>query len=137
MRIRYFIDPMDTDFGGYLSVDVVKEGERFPTDFLITDIRTRPTSGTENLLLDQRGRYFLEIVPIDVSYQIAVDACEGDLQPQRDRPRPDPRVPDNQRVFRIPDKQLPNTGGLAIIAPAIGLLLISGTAAALLVGRRR
>ncbi len=36
----------------------------------------------------------------------------------------------------IPKKQLPNTGGLAILGPALGLLLISATAAGLLVRRR-
>ena len=34
-------------------------------------------------------------------------------------------------------KPLPNTGGYAILAPAVGLLLVSGVAAGLLVVRRR
>ena len=81
MRIRYFIDPTDTDFGGYLDVHVFKEGENFFTDSFSTDIETRPTSGSENLLLDQSGRNFLEILPTDVRYQIAVDVCGGDIGP--------------------------------------------------------
>jgi hypothetical protein len=137
MRVRYFIDPTDRDFGGYLDVDVFKEGENFFTDFFSTDIETRPTSGSENLLLDQPGTYFLEILPTDVRYQIAVDACEGDLPPQPERPRNDPGGRGPEEIRNIPRKPLPNTGGLAILAPALGLLLISGTAAALLVGRRR
>jgi hypothetical protein len=36
----------------------------------------------------------------------------------------------------IPKKPLPNTGGLAILGPALGLLLISGAAAGLIVRRR-
>jgi hypothetical protein len=36
----------------------------------------------------------------------------------------------------IPKKPLPNTGGLAILGPALGLLLISGVAAGLIVRRR-
>jgi LPXTG-motif cell wall-anchored protein len=36
----------------------------------------------------------------------------------------------------IPKKPLPNTGGIAILGPALGLLLISGAAAGLLVRRR-
>ena len=36
----------------------------------------------------------------------------------------------------IPKKPLPNTGGLAILSPALGLLLISGVAAGLIVRRR-
>jgi hypothetical protein len=137
MRVRYFIEPTNTDFGGYLDVDVFKEGADFFTDFFSTDIETRPTSGSENLLLEQPGMHFLEIVPTDVRYQIAVDACEGDLQRRQVGSGRNPDGRRDQRVFRVPDKNLPNTGGLAILAPAIGLLLISGTAAALLVGRRR
>src|SRR5215218_6185700 len=78
MRIRFFIEPTD-EFGGDLSVDVIKEGANFFTDFFSTEFVTRPSSGSEILLLDQRGTYFLEIDPFDVSYQIAVDACEGDI----------------------------------------------------------
>jgi hypothetical protein len=62
MRIRFFIEPTDTDF-------------------FSTDIVTTPSSGSEILLLDQPGRYFLEIDPFDVRYQIAVDACGGDIGP--------------------------------------------------------
>jgi hypothetical protein len=36
----------------------------------------------------------------------------------------------------IPKKPLPDTGGLAILGPALGLLLIRATAAGLLVRRR-
>jgi hypothetical protein len=80
MRIRFFIEPTD-EFGGDLSVDVIKEGANFFTDFFSTEFVTRPSSGSEILLLDQRGTYFLEIDPFDVTYQIAVDACEGDIGP--------------------------------------------------------
>ena len=81
MRIRFFIEPTDTDFGGDLSVDVFREGANFFTDFFSTDIVTTPSNGSEILLLDQPGTYFLEIVPSDVTYQIAVDACGGDIGP--------------------------------------------------------
>jgi hypothetical protein len=81
MRIRFFIEPTDTDFGGDLSVDVFREGASFFSDFFSTDIVTTPSNGSEILLLDQPGRYFLEIVPSDVTYQIAVDACGGDIGP--------------------------------------------------------
>jgi hypothetical protein len=80
MRIRYFIEPTD-EFGGFLAVDVLKEGDNLFFDGFVTEVVTRPSSGSENILLDQRGRYFLEIDPFDVSYQIAVDACEGDIGP--------------------------------------------------------
>jgi hypothetical protein len=81
MRIRFFIEPTNTDFGGDLSVDVFKEGANIFSDFFSTDIVTTPSSGSEILLLDQPGRYFLEIDPFDVRYQIAVDACGGDIGP--------------------------------------------------------
>src|SRR5215218_5743351 len=80
MRIRYFIEPTD-EFGGFLAVDVLKEGDNLFFDGFVTEVVTRPSSGSENILLDQRGKYFLEIDPFDVSYQIAVDACEGDIGP--------------------------------------------------------
>jgi hypothetical protein len=80
MRIRYFIEPTD-EFGGFLAVDVLKEGDNLFFDGFVTEVVTRPSSGSENILLDQRGRYFLEIDPFDVNYQIAVDACEVDIGP--------------------------------------------------------
>jgi hypothetical protein len=80
MRIRYFIEPT-VDSGGFLSVDVLKEGDNLFFDFFVTEVVTGPSGGSENILLDQSGTYFLEIDPVDVSYQIAVDACEGDIGP--------------------------------------------------------
>jgi hypothetical protein len=129
MRIRYFIEPRDTEPGGNLLVDVVKEGESFPSDFFLTDIVTRPSSGSEILLLDQPGTYFLKIHPA-VSYQIAVDACEGDSTSRTDR------------VIRdtIPNgRELPNTGGPSGLVPALAMLalLINGTAIGLSFWLRR
>jgi hypothetical protein len=80
MRVRYFIEPME-ELGDFLVVDVFKEGESSSSDFFITGPVRTPTSGSEILLLDQLGTHFLEIEPHDVTYQIAVDACEGDIGP--------------------------------------------------------
>jgi hypothetical protein len=126
LRIRYFIEPTD---GGFLSISVLGDGF---FDFFQTEIVDVPLSGSENILLDEPGSYFLEIRPFDVSYQIAVDACRGVIGPQR----PDPPVgPGNEEIFNIPDRRLPNTGGPAILAPALALL-ISGAAIGLLLKRR-
>jgi hypothetical protein len=126
MRIRYVIERRDKEPGGNLLVDVVKEGESFPSDFFLTDIVTRPSSGSEILLLDQPGTYFLKIHPA-VSYRIAVDACEGNSTSRRDN------------VIRnsIPRDPLPNTGGLPLLVPAAAVLalLISGATIGLLVVR--
>jgi hypothetical protein len=80
MRVRYFIEPIE-EFGNVLVVDVIKEGESFATDSVITPPVRTPTGRNEILQLDQRGTYFLEIEPNDVIYQIAVDACEGEIGP--------------------------------------------------------
>ena len=137
MRIRYFIEPRDTEPGGNLLVDVVKEGERFPTDSFITDIVSRPSSGKEILLLDQPGTYFLRIHPA-VSYQIAVDACEGDIGPTRgdSTSTRDGVIRDSIPRNRDP---LPNTGGLSGLVPvaAVLALLINGAAIGLLFVLRR
>ena len=85
------------------------------------------------MLLPGPGNYYLEIEAGDVRYELAIDARERDLPPQPDGPGNDPRAPGNEEVRNIPNKNLPNTGGLAILAPAIGLYLISGAATGLLV----
>jgi hypothetical protein len=129
MRIRYFIEPT-VDSGGFLSVDVLKEGDNLFFDFFVTEVVTGPSGGSENILLDQSGTYFLEIDPVDVSYQIAVDACEGDSTSRTDR------------VIRdtIPNgRELPNTGGPSGLVPALAMLalLINGTAIGLSFWLRR
>jgi hypothetical protein len=73
LRIRYFIEPTNS---GFLSVNVF--GDSF-FDAFTTDIVDVPSSGSENILLDKSGSYFLEIRPFDVTYQVAVDACEGNI----------------------------------------------------------
>ena len=156
MRVRYFIEPME-ELGDFLVVDVFKEGESSSLDFFITDPVRTPTSGSEILRLDQRGTYFLEIEPHDVSYQIAVDACEGDIGPTTgttagaptgaanttaDATNSGDSTSPNDGVIRetIPEGQpLPNTGGLSMLMPvgSVLALIITGSAIGLFYVRRR
>jgi hypothetical protein len=136
MRIRYFIEPT-TDFGGFLDVEIFKKGEVIPVDLVSTELRAGPSGGSENVLLDESGTYYLEIDPFDVSYQIAVDACGGDLPPQPGGPGnaaddqynngggdvndPDDVIPDTTSK-----KPLPNTGGVPLVGLAAVALALVG-----------
>ena len=150
MRVRYFIEPME-ELGDFLVVDVIKDGESFPTDGVITPPVRTPTGRNEILQLDQRGTYFLEIEPHDVTYQIAVDACEGDIGPTTGTTTgtsttattnsgDSTSTRDNVIRDTIPDGQpLPNTGGLSMLM-AVGsvlALIITGSAIGLFYVRRR
>jgi hypothetical protein len=150
MRVRYFIEPIE-EFGNVLVVDVIKDGESFATDSVITPPVRTPTGRNEILQLDQRGMYFLEIEPHDVTYQIAVDACEGDTGPRTgtttgasttgsETTGDSTSTRDNVIRDTIPDgRELPNTGGLSILVPALALvaLFISGSTTGLLFVLRR
>jgi hypothetical protein len=150
MRVRYFIEPL-VELGSFLVVDVIKEGESFPTEGIITPPVRTPTGRNEILQLDQRGTYFLEIDPHHVTYQIAVDACEGDIgqitgtttgTSTRGTTTAGDSTSTRDNVIRdtIPeDRELPNTGGLSFLVPAVALLalLISGTGTGLLFVLRR
>jgi hypothetical protein len=143
LRIRYFIEPT-TGSGGYLNVDILKEGDTLLTDFFFTETVRESSGGSENILLDQRGAYFLEIFPTDVTYQIAVDACGGDIGPitgattdttgastgTATTAGDSTSTRDNVIRDTIPRDRdpLPNTGGLSFRVPAAALLtlLISG-----------
>jgi hypothetical protein len=164
MRVRYFIEPIE-ELGSFLVVDAIKDGESFATDGVITPPVRTPTGRSEILQLDQRGTYFLEIDSHDVTYQIAVDACEGDIGPITGTTTGAPTgttsgastgaanttgaatnsgdtTSPNDSVIRdtIPDGQLlPNTGGLSMLMPVgtILALIISGSAIGLFYVRRR
>jgi hypothetical protein len=136
MRIRYFIEPT-TDSGGFLAVDVLKENNNLFFDGFVSEVVNGPSGGSENILLDEPGSYFLEIVPFDVSYQIAVDACGGDLPPQPggsgnaagdqyndgggDMNNPKDVIDDTTSK-----KPLPPTGGVPLPGLAVGALALAG-----------
>lgn len=141
LRIRYFIEPTDPEFGGAVAVDVFDDegiAGGFTTEFV-----NEPSGGSENVILFKSGPHFLEIDPFDVTYQIAVDACGGDRPPgpEPSPTPPEPQPPDppdgpgNGEIINIPEKKLPKTGGPALLVPAVALL-ISGAAIGLLLKRR-
>ena len=151
MRIRYFIEPIE-EFGNVLVVDVIKDGESFATDSVITPPVRTPTGRSEILQLDQRGTYFLEIEPTDVTYQIAVDACEGDIGPITGTATgtsitgtttagDSTSTRDNviRDTISQGSQELPNTGGPSGLIPGVALLalLINGAAIGLLFVVRR
>lgn len=135
LRVRYFIEPTD-ESGGDLTVYVFKEDDDLFFDFLTTETVTEPSGGSENILLDERGSYYLEIDPFDLSYEIAVDACEGDrpLRPDNgrgddngdnadDRADVDPdTIPDKRRLAKTGGSPLGALLGLAMVGGGVALL---------------
>lgn len=139
MRIRFFIEPT-TDVRGFLGVEVFKEDDIQFYEFFFTEVVSGPSGGSENIVLDEPGSYFLEIDRFDVRYQVAVDACGGDAPPQ---PTPPPDGSGNAAGDQyngggdvnnpkdvIPDttskKPLPNTGGVPLLGLAVGALALVG-----------
>ena len=137
MRIRYFIEPT-TENSGWLQIEFLKVAEEFRFDLVSTQLVTEPSAGSKTILLEEAGSYILQLRPFDVGYQVAVDACEAQPGPTPP-PGPQPPVgPGHEKIINLPViKELPDTGGPAILAPAAGLLLISGAVAGLLLARRR
>ena len=153
IRIRYFIEPT-TEVGGWLDIDVFKANEQFFFDFVSTEFVTEPSAGSDNILLDEPGSYFLEIRPFDVNYQIAVDAC-GVEQPRNGVDPIDPVDPVDQnlvdpvdqkgqkvaipkeKIIDIPQQKiLVDTGGPPLHLAGAALLCLAGAGILLRVLRR-
>jgi hypothetical protein len=58
-----------------LDIDIFKVNEEFFFDFVSTEFVTEPSGGSDNILLQDPGSYFLDLRPFDAAYQVAVDAC--------------------------------------------------------------
>jgi hypothetical protein len=148
IRIRYFIEPT-TEFGGFLDIDVFKVNEEFFFDFVSTELATEPSAGSDNILLEEPGSYFLEIRPFDVNYQIAVDAC-GVEQPRNGGNAVDPIDPvdpvnqegqrvgiPKEKIIEIPQQRiLVETGGPPLFLAGAALLCLAGAGIVLRVLRR-
>jgi hypothetical protein len=92
-------------------------------------------SGIKNVNSDP-GQYYIQIISAEVDWTIRVEDCGN--RPEDSGNHRVRRVDPRERVIPHTNVrgELVNTGGPAILAPAIGLLLISGAAVGLLVGRR-
>jgi hypothetical protein len=134
LRIRYATEATDPDsIDDNLVVTVFEANGDRVDSVLILD----PGSGSQNVLLPGSGNYYLEIEAGDVSYQLAVDACGGDVEPGPGPGPGDPgpgRCPDQpdrtvngEEIINIPAKCPPETGGVPLIdLAALGLASVTG-----------
>jgi hypothetical protein len=115
MRIRYFIEPT-SEFGGWLDIDVLKVNEEFFFDFVSTEVATEPSAGSENILLEDPGLYFLELRPFDVAR---------------------PPGPGGEKIIDIPKQdKLVDTGGPPLLLAGAALLCLAGAGIVMRVLRR-
>ncbi len=139
MRIRYFIEPT-SEFGGWLDIDVLKVNEEFFFDFVSTEVATEPSAGSDNILLEEPGSYFLEFRPFDVRYEVAVDACgveprDGGRHPVNHNEQRD--SPSDEKIINIPKQhKLVDTGGPPLLLAGAGLLCFAGAGIVMRVLRR-
>jgi hypothetical protein len=118
-RLRYETAPEGADpFLPTVEVDVLNaQGQPTGEGFLAFE----GEDGTENVLAGP-GTFRLEIRAEDASYRITVEDCTETAQepPPDDQPG-DVDDPDDVVDDSIPDKPLPNTGGV----PLVGLVLFA------------
>jgi hypothetical protein len=93
-------------------------------------------SGIKNVNSDP-GRYYIQIISAEVEWTIRVEDC-GSQSDDSNNPSPGPFDDGSDQVMDNTNssKKLPNTGGIAILAPAV-VLLLSGAGTGLLAMRRR
>ena len=110
IRIRYFIEPT-SEFTGWLDVDIFKVNEEFLFDFVSTELVTEPSAGSDNILLQDPGSYFLELRPSNVAYQVAVDACGvGTTTGPPSSPPPSSPPPNSPPPSSPPSSSPPGSG---------------------------
>lgn len=131
----------ETTSNGFLvsyTVDFTADESEFP-DFTVDiadefgpfEFDTQEESGSYSFFVpEEAGSYEVktDIFPNrEAEYTLTVEDCDpanDDQQPLQDDPPQDPGddVPDNVDDSTIPDKKLPNTGGV----PLLGVLLLGG-----------
>ena len=142
LRVQYLTEVTDPEtFDDNLVVTVLRANGDFVDSVLILD----PATGSQNVLLPGPGNYYLEIEAGAVRYELAIDACGGDIGPTTGSPTTGATTDTTNRddVIRdtIPNegRELPNTGGPSGVVPAVALLalLINGAVIGLLFVIRR
>lgn len=127
----------------YISTDPEDDSENLvirilepPNNFVDSRIVFEPSSGTQNVLLDSPGQYFVEIEGEDVSYEVAIDDC-GSVDGSAPGPPENPGG--GEKIIMPPGlegKKLADTGGLVLLLPLSAVVMGAGLLGFAVVRRR-